>query len=89
MKELLKRLIQAETTTQKGELAAANIIRTEFEKLGVDSQIDIWDQTRANITARIAGRGKKRGLLFASHLDVVPANIVMAGTVFTNVLRFI
>jgi len=71
MKELLKKLIQAETTDEKGELAAAEVISAEFRRSGIDSSIDSWDQTRANIVAHIKSDGRKAGLLFACHLDVV------------------
>lgn len=76
MKELLKKLIRAETTADTGdtgELAAANIISDELGLVGIDSAIDSWDGTRANITARIRSPGDKGALLFACHLDVVPA----------------
>jgi len=71
MKELLKKLIQAETTVEKGELAAAEVISAEFCRSGIDSGIDSWDQTRANIAAHIKSAGRRPGLLFACHLDVV------------------
>ncbi len=71
MKELLRNLIQAETTVEKGELTAAELISAEFRRSGIDSQIDSWDQTRANIVANIKSTGRRAGLLFACHLDVV------------------
>jgi succinyl-diaminopimelate desuccinylase len=82
MEKLLKKLIQAETTPEKGELAAAEIIATELDRFGVDSHIDTWsglrpglrpdkDANRANITAHIKSTGKKGALLFVCHLDVV------------------
>ena len=39
MKDLLKQLIQAESTADKGERAAAEVIRTEFERAGIESQV--------------------------------------------------
>jgi succinyl-diaminopimelate desuccinylase len=71
MKELLKKLIQAETTDEKGELAAAEVISAEFHRSGIDSRIERWDQTRANIIAHVKSAGRGAGLLFACHLDVV------------------
>lgn len=71
MKELLKNLIQAETTAEKGEITAAKVISTEFSQSGINSQIDSWDLNRANITVHIKSAGQKAGLLFACHLDVV------------------
>jgi len=71
VKALLKRLIQAETTAKKGELAAAEIISAELGRSGIDSRIDSWDQNRANIIAHIQSGGRRRALLFVCHLDVV------------------
>ena len=71
MKDLLKKLVEAETTAEKGELAAAELISAEFRQSGIDSGIDSWDHTRANITAHIKSAGSRAGLLFACHLDVV------------------
>jgi succinyl-diaminopimelate desuccinylase len=71
VKELLKKLIQAESTPQKGELAAAQVISAELSRSGIDSRIDTWDQTRANIIAQVKSGGHKDALLFACHLDVV------------------
>jgi len=71
MKTLLKKLIQADTTLEKGELAAAEIIATELGRFGVDAHIDRWETNRANITAQIKSSGQKDALLFVCHLDVV------------------
>jgi len=71
MKEFLRKLIQAETTAQKGELAAAQIISAELGRSAIDSRIDSWDQTRANIIAQVKSPGGKAALLFLCHLDVV------------------
>jgi succinyl-diaminopimelate desuccinylase len=72
MKELLKRLVSAETTAQTGELAAAEIIADELGRSGIDAQIESWDGNRANLFAQVESGRKKGGLLFACHLDVVP-----------------
>lgn len=71
MKELLKQLIRAESTLEKGELAAAEIISAELSHPGINCRIDTWDQTRANIIAQVKSGGRKGALLFACHLDVV------------------
>jgi succinyl-diaminopimelate desuccinylase len=73
VKELLRKLIRAETTAQKGELAAAEIISDEFSHSGIDCRIDSWGQNRANLIAKIAANGQEGGLLFLCHLDVVAA----------------
>lgn len=83
MKELLRKLIQAETTIEKGELAAAEIIWAEFNRLGIESQIDTWEQTRANIIAQVKSTGRRPALLFACHLDVVgPGEAIWSNPAF-------
>jgi succinyl-diaminopimelate desuccinylase len=71
MQNLLRKLIQAETTTQKGELAAAQIISAQLGRSGIKSEIDNWEPNRANVIAQIKSTGRKAALLFACHLDVV------------------
>jgi succinyl-diaminopimelate desuccinylase len=71
MKELLRKLVQAQTTAEKGELAAAEVISAEFGRHGIESQIDSWESTRANVIAHVKSAGQKPALLFACHHDVV------------------
>ncbi|MHC4352013.1 MAG: M20 family metallopeptidase [Planctomycetota bacterium] len=71
MKELLKALIEAESTPDKGELAAAEVVSAELRRSAIDSCLDLWDSARANVVARIKSDGSRPGLLFACHLDVV------------------
>jgi hypothetical protein len=71
MKELLKELIEAESTPEKGELGAAEVISAELRRSGIHSAIDRWDSTRANIVAHVKSTGSRAALLFACHLDVV------------------
>jgi succinyl-diaminopimelate desuccinylase len=80
MKTLLKKLIGAETTAEKGELAAAEIISDELAlnrsgsgrgRSGIDCRIESWGRNRANLIAQIKSAGRRKGLLFACHLDVV------------------
>ena len=70
MKKLLKNLIRADSTVQKGELAAANVILKEFHNAGIDCLIDKWNKNRANLVAQ-AGPAGRKAILFATHLDVV------------------
>ncbi len=76
MKELLKKLIQARSTVDVGELASANLLAEYFTDYGFDCRVDTWDDedgvTRANCLAHLKSSGEKPALLFASHLDVVP-----------------
>ena len=74
MKELLKKLITAKSTSDVGEIKCARTLADFFEKAGIRPKIDLWSKTRANITARLKSDGSKPALLFVSHLDVVPAD---------------
>jgi len=71
MKDLLKQLIQADSTSDKGESAAAEVIADRFERHGIDCRVDRWDANRANVIAQVKSAGKRPALLFVCHLDVV------------------
>ena len=71
MKNMLKNLIAAESTAEKGELATAEIISAEFARSSIDSSITAWDQNRANIVAHIKSPSQSPGILIACHIDVV------------------
>lgn len=71
MKELLKQLIQADSTPGKGEAAAADVVAARFEQHGIECVVDRWDGDRANVTAQVRSDGTRPGLLFVCHLDVV------------------
>jgi len=73
MKELLKQLIRAKSTTDTGELKCAKTLADFFKNAGLKPQVDVWDKNRANVTITLKSTGKKPGLLFVGHLDVVPA----------------
>jgi len=71
MKDLLKQLIQADSTAAQGEAAAAEVIARHFQEHGIDGRIDRWDGRRSNVTARVKTAGRRPALLFVCHLDVV------------------
>jgi succinyl-diaminopimelate desuccinylase len=73
MKNLLKKLIKAKSTPDVGEIECARVLADFFTSAGIESNIETWDKTRANISATIKSGGEKPALLFVSHLDVVPA----------------
>lgn len=75
MKHLLKNLIQAESTPDRGELNAAEVLRDYFAAHGLAARIDAWGTGRANLVLHLPSGGQKPALLFASHLDVVPAGL--------------
>lgn len=73
MKDLLKKLVQAESTSDSGELQTASILAEYLRRCGLDAKIDSWDDNRANMTVHLTSTGQTGALLFAAHLDVVPA----------------
>lgn len=72
MKKLLEKMIASAPTQAYGEARCAKVLNDFFASSRIDSQVDIWDNDRANIVATLPSTGDKPGLLFASHLDVVP-----------------
>jgi succinyl-diaminopimelate desuccinylase len=73
--ELTAALVKVKTANPPGcERAAAELVESYFStKSGVDVELDEFEPERANLIARIEGRGGE-GLLFSGHLDTVPAN---------------
>ena len=73
--ELLQELIRVNTTNPPGnETAAAELLRTYLEDSGVMCELYAKVPERANLVARIPGRGDGPKLLFLSHTDVVLAD---------------
>jgi acetylornithine deacetylase/succinyl-diaminopimelate desuccinylase-like protein len=73
--DLLSRLIQVDTTNPPGnETAAAELLREYLEASGVECELYARVPERANLVARIRGRGDGPTLLFLSHTDVVLAD---------------
>jgi acetylornithine deacetylase/succinyl-diaminopimelate desuccinylase-like protein len=73
--ELLQELIRVDTTNPPGnETAAAEVLRDYLEESG--AKVDLYARVpeRANLVARIPGRGEGPTLLFLSHTDVVLAD---------------
>jgi len=71
MKDLLRQLIQADSTPGKGEALAAEVIATCFRRHGIDCRVDQWDGNRANVVAHVQTGRQRPALLFVCHLDVV------------------
>src|SRR5205823_570177 len=73
--ELLQELIRIDTTNPPGnETAAAELLRDYLEDSGVECGLYARVPERANLVARIPGRGDGPSLLFLSHTDVVLAD---------------
>ena len=72
--ELLQGLIRLDTTNPPGnETAAAELLRNYLESAGVECELHARIPERANLVARIRGRGDGPSLAMLSHTDVVLA----------------
>jgi acetylornithine deacetylase/succinyl-diaminopimelate desuccinylase-like protein len=73
--ELLQELIRIDTTNPPGnETAAAEVLQAYLEDSGAEVELYARIPERANLVARIPGRGDGPKLLFLSHTDVVLAD---------------
>jgi len=73
--DLLQRLIRLDTTNPPGnETAAAELLRDYLEAAGVECALYARVPERANLVARIRGRGDGPSLALLSHTDVVLAD---------------
>ncbi|HEY1357900.1 MAG TPA: M20/M25/M40 family metallo-hydrolase, partial [Thermoleophilaceae bacterium] len=73
--ELLQALIRLDTVNPPGnETAAAELLRAYLEPLGVECELYARVPERANLVARIRGRGEGPSLLMLSHTDTVLAD---------------
>ena len=73
--ELLQRLIRVDTTNPPGnETAAAELLREYLEAAGVECELYAKVPERANLVARIKGKGDGPSLALLSHTDVVLAD---------------
>ncbi|HEY5295740.1 MAG TPA: M20/M25/M40 family metallo-hydrolase [Gaiellaceae bacterium] len=73
--QLLQELIRLDTTNPPGnETAAAHLLRDYLEAAGVECDLYARVPERANLVARISGRGDGPSLALLSHTDVVLAD---------------
>jgi acetylornithine deacetylase/succinyl-diaminopimelate desuccinylase-like protein len=73
--DLLQRLIRLDTVNPPGnETVAAELLREYLAGNGVESKLYAKTPERANLVARIAGRGDGPTLLLLSHTDTVLAD---------------
>jgi succinyl-diaminopimelate desuccinylase len=72
MKDLLGKLIRADSELSRGEFGAAEVLEGEFRRNGLDCRLDEWGDGRANVLLRVRSSGERGALLIVGHLDVVP-----------------
>jgi acetylornithine deacetylase/succinyl-diaminopimelate desuccinylase-like protein len=79
--QLLRALIRADTSNPPGrETAAARVLERYLQHHGVECELVARDPDRANVVARIAGKGEGPSLGLFGHTDVVPADDAAAWT---------
>lgn len=72
---LLRELLRLNTANPPGnETIAAELLRAYLEDSGVSSELYALEPERANLVARIPGRGEGPSLLLLSHTDTVVAD---------------
>jgi acetylornithine deacetylase/succinyl-diaminopimelate desuccinylase-like protein len=73
--DLLGEYLRIDTTNPPGnELQAALFFRKLLAAEGIESSLDEFAPGRANILATLKGSGRRRALVLANHMDVVPAD---------------
>lgn len=71
---LLQQLIQFPTEDPPGrELELARFVHDTLTASGLQSDLVEFEPGRANVVARLPGRGNHPGLVFSAHLDTLPA----------------
>jgi acetylornithine deacetylase/succinyl-diaminopimelate desuccinylase-like protein len=71
----LQSYLRVDTTNPPGnERLAAEFFREIFDREGIENRVYDMAEGRANILARLPGRGLGRPILLLNHLDVVPAD---------------
>lgn len=71
--ELLADLVKLETCDPPGrEVEIARFVYERLGASGIDAAIDEFEPGRANVLARLKGRGNRPALVFSAHFDTVP-----------------
>lgn len=70
---LLQDMIMIKTVNEPGdEKPLAEYIKNKLDEYGIAGEVDIFANNRANIVAKIKGKGERKSLLLNGHLDTVP-----------------
>ncbi len=71
--QLLQNLISIDSCDPRGsEISIARFVHQFLLDQGIEAELDEFIPERANVYARIKGKGSKPGLIFSAHLDTVP-----------------
>jgi succinyl-diaminopimelate desuccinylase len=73
---LLQELIRIPSSDPPGgELAVARHLHDVLTGIGIESRLDEFLPGRANVVARVKGRGDRPALVFSSHMDTLPVGV--------------
>ena len=71
--ELLQTLVRMDTRDPPGrEIDMARVVHDRLLEAGLDSVLDEFTSGRANVVARLKGKGERPALVFSAHFDTVP-----------------
>ena len=74
MIQIFRNYIRIDTTNPPGdEIKTANFLGAILEKEGIPFIVETSAPRRANLIARLKGRGEKKPIVLLNHMDVVPA----------------
>ena len=72
--QIFQNYIRIDTTNPPGdEIKTADFLSAILEKEGIPFTVETSAPKRANLIARLRGRGEKKPLVLLNHMDVVPA----------------
>jgi len=72
--QIFQNYIRIDTTNPPGnEIKTADFLSAILEKEGIPFTVETSAPKRANLIARLKGRGEKRPIVLLNHMDVVPA----------------
>lgn len=70
---LLQSLIKTRSTNPPAhEITLAQKVHKMFQDTGLQSEITVFEEKRANVVARLKGSGEKPALIYSAHFDTVP-----------------
>ena len=71
--DLLRALVRQDTRDPPGrEIGIASVVHERLLDAGLESVLDEFASGRANVVARIRGRGSRPAIVFSAHFDTVP-----------------
>lgn len=70
---LLSQLIRVPSCDPPGgELEVARLVHRALVSLGIEAELDEFRPGRANVLGRIRGAGRRKAMVFSSHMDTLP-----------------